>query len=634
VFCSGGFVRDPVSGAGPEGYAREVSCRVTVVMIEAAEQRGVDPAALADGLPFSLQHLRTRRNWIDWVSWSRLLRNAGRIWSDAELEDVADAMLRAPSLRALVAIASLVTTPQEFNSWMSRSGGRGSRRLFACVETKVRALGPDEIETVDTLPEGYPLPREHWVLRAQGQRSIPQLFGLPDARVQLEQTERGAILRVRYPRVRSLRQRIGGWLSALSWRRGVARELQEAYEELEQRCEELAEQIRARAAAEQENARWAAKVAQAQRFESLGVLAGGIAHDFNNILVGIQGNAAFLLEDVPKGSEAAITAGQIVASAERAAELTRQLLAYTGKAQVRIERVQLAKLAEQTFELVRSGVARGAVLDLASEPEDIWIEADATQVRQVLLNLVVNAVESVDAAPPVVHARTGSVEATSSYLASFIGGEQLPAGRYAYVEVSDDGCGMPPEVIARIFEPFYTTKLSGRGLGLAVTLGIVRAHGGTLRVDSSPDKGTTFRILLPISLEAPEEPDSAASETIRGSGTILVVDDEPAVRSVLEKMLREFGFQVRTAEGGRAALRIFERDPDAIRAVVLDATMPEMDGRATFAALRGISPDVPVLVCSGYAQTETADPASPGPVGFLQKPFNAASLSASLRELL
>jgi signal transduction histidine kinase len=603
-------------------------------LIDAAAARGVDPAELTAGVPYSLEHLRRRRNWIDWASFAVLLGNAGRQLSREQLEEIGESMIRARAYRPLFAIAGLLPSPASFIAWMSSSGARGSKQFFRCVDATCERIGPNEIELVQQVAEGYANPPEFWIVSRSVQRAIPRIFGQPEADVEMEAIERGTRMRIRYREGGSLGRRVGSWLGRTLISKGAKRELKEAYEELQRRCDDLDQQARARAAAEQANAQWAEKIENAQRLESLAVLAGGVAHDFDNLLVGILGNAEILQASLADDPRAGGAAREIVSSARAASDLTHQLLAYAGKARVTVETVELAELVRQTFDMVRSGVARGAILEHARGHEEIWTEADATQLRQVLMNLIANAVESVSDATPIVSVRTGSVQAERSYLDRFQGGGQLPEGLYALVEVSDNGRGMPDEVRERIFDPFYTTKAQGRGLGLAATQGIIAAHAGAIAVQTAPDQGTEFRILLPTTLPSPEKGAADPAPIVRGHGTILVVDDEATVRRVAEKMLRRLGFEVITVDGGQGAVRTVRRDPAAIRAVLLDVTMPGMDGHATFAALRQLAPSLPILVMSGYAEHEGPEALGEPAVDFLPKPFTTSGLSSRLATLL
>jgi signal transduction histidine kinase len=390
---------------------------------------------------------------------------------------------------------------------------------------------------------------------------------------------------------------------------------------------------------EQEAARrrWEAHLLQAQKLESLGVLAGGIAHDFNNLLVAMLGNAGLALTEVEPESRAAECMRDVEAAAVRAAELVRQLLAYAGKGPFAVERVHLRSVVEEMTHLLETSISKKATLKFVYDASVPTVQADATQLRQVAMNLITNASEALGNEPGTITVEIRSVICDERCAEDVIGGGCVPAGTYASLEVSDTGCGMDEETRTRIFDPFFTTKFAGRGLGLAAALGIVRRHGGAVRVSSAPGEGTRFRVLLPSSssVVAPAEADSPAPTSFRGSGTILVVDDELAVRTVAERILGRLGFRVVPAVNGREATEIFRQDPGQFVLVLLDLTMPEMGGEETLLALREYRPDIPVLLTSGYGEQELEDRIPRRErVAFIQKPFQLDELAQKLRSML
>jgi signal transduction histidine kinase len=257
------------------------------------------------------------------------------------------------------------------------------------------------------------------------------------------------------------------------------------------------EVIQQRERAEQERRRLEEKLLQTQKLESLGVLAGGIAHDFNNLLVGVVGNASLLLLDLPPGSPFRPTAEEIQQAGERAAELVRQLLAYAGKGKVVVERCNASRLVEETVVLLKSVISKKVALEYRLVEDLPEIEADATQMRQIIMNLITNASESIGDDRGVIRISTGVVRADRRYLSKTCLSEDLPEGQYVSLEVADNGCGMDAETRKKIFDPFFSTKVTGRGLGLAAVLGIVRGHRGAIRVESQPRAGTKFCVLFP-----------------------------------------------------------------------------------------------------------------------------------------
>jgi two-component system cell cycle sensor histidine kinase/response regulator CckA len=380
-----------------------------------------------------------------------------------------------------------------------------------------------------------------------------------------------------------------------------------------------------------------AKMQQAQKLESLGVLAGGVAHDFNNLLTGILGNASLILMDLPHGSPARHGLEQIETASKRAADLTNQMLAYSGKGRFVVEPINLSRLVEETADLFRSAISKKVALrcDL---PEALpAIRADATQVRQVVMNLITNASDAIGDRSGLITVRTGVMTVDWEYLGTTYLDDALPEGDYVYVEVGDTGCGMDEATKAKIFDPFFTTKFTGRGLGLAAVLGIVRGHQGAIKVYSEIGRGTTFRVLFPSSDQPAAEVDRAADAepAWRGHGTILVIDDEETVRAVASRVLEQIGFTVHAARNGRQGLELLTRHADDVVLALLDLTMPDMNGQEAFHELRRIRPDVRVILSSGYTEQDaTAQFAGEGLAGFIQKPYNAGSLITKIRDVL
>jgi len=399
----------------------------------------------------------------------------------------------------------------------------------------------------------------------------------------------------------------------------------------------IAQDITERKQAEEERQRLEAQVQQAQKLESLGILAGGIAHDFNNLLTGILGNASLALMDLSENAPARPSIEQIEKSSLRAAELTNQMLAYSGRGSFVVVPVDLSKLIWEMMELLESSISKKVTVQHKLRDDLPAVEADVAQIRQVIMNLIVNASEAIGDGEGVITVATGVMDADRGFLAETYMGENLPEGRYVYLEVSDTGRGMDAETKSKIFDPFFTTKFAGRGLGLAATLGIVRGHRAAIKVDSRPARGSTFRVLFPCSDHPAEDLSAAATERKADpleSGTILVVDDEEAVRQVATRALERAGFTVVTASNGREAVEIFRTHADAIAAVLLDRTMPAMDGEEAFDEIRRIRPDAPVVLSSGYSEQEASEKfAGRGLSGFLRKPYQARSLVEKLREV-
>ncbi len=388
---------------------------------------------------------------------------------------------------------------------------------------------------------------------------------------------------------------------------------------------------------EEERQRLEEQLQHAQKLESLGVLAGGIAHDFNNLLTGVLGNAEIALMDLPPEVPARTQLQAISTAAQRAAELTKQMLAYSGKGRFVVQHLNLSTLVEEMANLLEVSISKKAVVSYDFARDLPPIEADATQIRQIIMNLMTNASEAIGNTSGAISVGTGVMEADRPYLSETYLDEQLPEGFYVYLEVSDTGCGFEKETMEKLFDPFFTTKFTGRGLGLAAVLGIVRGHGGAVKVSSEPARGSTFRVLFPCSEEAAKAPTQATvgDESWRGSGTILVVDDEEIVRRVTKMMLESLGFTVLMAQDGREALEVFRRRADEIALVVLDLTMPYLDGEETLRELLRIRPNVKTILSSGYNEQDLTDRfAGKGLSAFIQKPYRPDQLRKRVRQAL
>ncbi len=392
---------------------------------------------------------------------------------------------------------------------------------------------------------------------------------------------------------------------------------------------------RKRAAADQEQLE--RKLQDTQKLESLGVLAGGIAHDFSNLLTGILGNASLAAMELPVGSPVQAYIDQISKASLRAADLCKQMLAYSGKGRFVVQRLQLNKLVEETTQLLQLSISKQAVLRFNLYPTLPVIEADGTQIRQVVMNLVINASEAIGSKSGVISVTTGLTRVDRTYLGGTLLAPELPEGTYVHLEVSDSGTGMTPETQAKIFEPFFTTKFTGRGLGLAAVLGIVRGHKGAIKIYSEPGRGTTFKLLFPCATGDEElgAADGIAKDLWRGHGCVLVVDDDESVRSTASAMLRKLGFEAALARDGREAVSAFRAEPDRFALVLMDLTMPHLDGEQAFAELRRIRPNARVVLMSGFNQHEAVSRfTGKGLASFLQKPFQVESLSATLQGAL
>jgi PAS domain S-box-containing protein len=378
-----------------------------------------------------------------------------------------------------------------------------------------------------------------------------------------------------------------------------------------------------------------AKLRETQKLESLGVLAGGIAHDFNNLLTGMLGNASLLSETLA-GSREAETAEALVEASERMARLTQQMLAYSGKGRLVVTSLDLSHEVTRIATLIHASIPKHVELHLTLAKDIPFVEADASQIQQVVMNLVINAAESIGPEGGTVELTTASRQLTDRPIDGNLFPRNLRAGPYVCVTVTDTGCGMDEQTKSRIFDPFFTTKFTGRGLGLSAVLGAVRGHKGLLTVKSSPGSGTTFEIYLPASDEPLVRPGAPSTTAIpaQGSGTILVVDDEDVVQRIARTALERAGYRVLTAWNGQEGLDLYAAHRSEIVAVLLDLTMPKMDGAETLRRLRELDESLAVIASSGYDETNASKHFGGGITAFLQKPYKASALAYKISSVL
>jgi Signal transduction histidine kinase regulating C4-dicarboxylate transport system len=404
--------------------------------------------------------------------------------------------------------------------------------------------------------------------------------------------------------------------------------------ELKAALEKLKHESTERERFEEERRMIERKLEETQRLEGLGMLAGGVAHDFNNILTGILASATLAGMDVAPESEVGQHLKRIEENSVRAAGLCQQLLVYAGKGQVSAAALDLNVLLRETLQLLHASVPKDADLQLELAPTLPLIAGDAARLRQVFMNLVLNAAEALEAAPRRIRLATRTVNLDEVALKKTAFRGEAKAGHYVMLEIADTGGGMTPDTLSRIFEPFFTTKFTGRGLGLCAVLGIVRGHGGAMHVETEYGRGTTFRVYLPVSgsteSAAPEKP---AAAKVKGKGRILVVDDEEAVRLVAAAAIRRQGFESLVASDGTEAVEMVQKDPTELAGVLLDMTMPRMDGLTTLVELRKIQPNLPVVLMSGHDQGDVARKLEGhGNVSMLQKPFTVDELQRCATE--
>ncbi len=364
----------------------------------------------------------------------------------------------------------------------------------------------------------------------------------------------------------------------------------------------------------------------AQKMEGLGLLAGGIAHDFNNLLVAILGQADMALTDLADSSRVQKCLDAIKRASIRASDLTAQMLAYAGKSSPELAPRNLNRLIEEISRLLSSSIPRKVKLEMDLAENLPAVEMDVTQIRQVVLNLITNAGEAIGNKPGCIRVSTALSKTDPCGEAAQSGGRT-----WVQLQVADDGCGMSRKTIEKIFEPFFSTKYSGRGLGMSAVQGIVRRHGGNLSVQSTPGEGTTFRLALPASSREVAEPAEPPQQEVRAFNktcrSILVVDDEEDVRDILTAMLESSGFVVITAPDGPSGLEVLREQGEDIAAVILDMTMPVMSGDEVLTDIRRMLPEMPVLLCSGYEERQAMQMVGAGDIsGFIAKPFQLKPL--------
>jgi PAS domain S-box-containing protein len=399
----------------------------------------------------------------------------------------------------------------------------------------------------------------------------------------------------------------------------------------------IIQDISERKKAEEERARLDIQMRDLQKLESLGILAGGLAHDFNNLLMAILGHTSLLQNELSSSSSLKPDLDNIEKAAHQASEICRQMLAYSGRGKFVVQNIQLSSLVKDMLELLKTSMSKKVELKLQLDENIPAIQADITQIRQVLLNLITNASEALEDRNGYISLATGVKECSAEYISTLLFHEDMKEGPYAYLQVSDNGIGMDKQTMEHIFDPFFTTKFMGRGLGLAAVLGIIRGHHGGIQIHSSPGKGTTFIVYLPVmdtmDIKTEEEPVAVAKKW-RAQGNVLLVDDEEAVRTVAKLMLEKIGYSVYTASDGQEALKIYRMLQSQIDFILLDMTMPQMDGEETFNELIKINPQAKVILSSGVTEQEIKTRFNAkGLAGFIQKPYTLSGLRENLKSI-
>lgn len=388
--------------------------------------------------------------------------------------------------------------------------------------------------------------------------------------------------------------------------------------------------------AEEERAELNKQILQSQKLEGLGVMARGLAHDFNNLLTPVQGNADLVARGLPDDSRLQSYVKGIVTAAKRAADLCNQLLAYAGSGIQTKLPTDVSKEVSDLQELFRSSISKKTVLSQSLAPGLPLIMADQTQLRQIILNLLINASEALEGEAGEVTLKTGSVTLNAVEVQKLLPSSDLPAGDYVFIEVTDTGIGMDEETKNNLFNPFFSTKFTGRGLGMSAVLGIVRNHSGGIDVASQLGKGSTFTVYFPatdmaaLGLSVPE-----AQSSVELTGSVLLIDDEQQVLEVGRQVLETMGFQVHTASNGVEALRVFKEHQRTLSCIILDMLMPVLDGEDTLKEIRKTAPNMPVIIVSGFSAGEYIERLSNDPnVTMLNKPYEIEDLEQALARMI
>ena len=371
-----------------------------------------------------------------------------------------------------------------------------------------------------------------------------------------------------------------------------------------------------------------------QKLESLGLLAGGVAHDFGNLLGSISAESELLLAALPKDAPVSAGLHQICDLAMHAAKIVRELMAYAGHESSALEEVNIARLAAEMLHLLKPSISKRATLRMDLQPDLAPVQGNSVQIRQVIMNLVMNASESLADQEGVISLSVKELRGRDSQIEL---GFDSPESRCIQLAISDTGCGMSKETQAKAFDPFYTTKGKGRGLGLAAVQGIVRAHGGTIKVFSGIGQGTRFEVLLPaMDRSQPPQRAGAVPADVResgGSGTVLVVEDEELLRRIVSNVFRDKGLSVIEAADGESAIELFRANLSGIDAVLLDMTLPVMSGQQVFRELRRLRPDIKVILTTAYSQDfDLMNAEAERPWRFIRKPYRLAELSTLLKD--
>ncbi|MEW5847836.1 MAG: response regulator [Myxococcota bacterium] len=633
----------------------EVSCRATLVCLEQLDQLGIPRARLVEGLPVELAHLERTRSRLSWDVYVDVMeRFEALVGGAVALEQTGEMSTGTGAFQFFHRIARLTTEPAWVYRFVFQFFGPA---MFSNVRNTMEEVAPRRYRFTLEIPPTYRDCPAFFRISAGAFRTSPTVFGYPRADVVMQLTPRRAVYDVTVPDGGTApRTRVREWVARSLWAkesldvlrelqdelRGGYHGLQEANQRIQEQKQLLERAMEEQRRVEQENRHLERQLHRAQKLEGLGLLAGGIAHDFNNLLTVIVANLELAQAGMPhaEGEVLGYLEG-IREAATRAGDLTRQLLAYAGRRPPTLRAFDLGALVGNVGNLLRAAFPRHVALIFHGSEGLPPVHGDPAQLQQVIMNLITNAAEAAHGERGTITLRTGVTKVDEARRLRANLGEGAAPGDYVFFEVADDGVGMDDEVLGRIFDPFFSTKGEGRGLGLSAILGIIRGHRGLLEVETRAGAGSLFRVLLPLrrgedSRVAPSPSTKATpGGGWRGRGVVLVVDDEELVRESVARMLERLGFEVRTATDGADAVDRVRAHEGSWAAILLDLSMPRMGGEQAFRAIRALRPDARVVLCSGNLDDRVVqDLLGEGLAGVLPKPFRAQELATLLQRVL
>jgi signal transduction histidine kinase/ActR/RegA family two-component response regulator len=617
----------------PELVGREVSVRALVPLWQAVQAKGVDPEQLVIGTGYALAHLRNPRARISWPAFFRFMSNMGELFDDDELVAAGSRTLDSPLFRALLLPGRLLFGVIDTYRWVFGPNGPPSQ-LFAAHHGRLRELAPGLLQLDMRMSPGYAPSRENYLLMRGLLMNLSCVLGAGPAEVTLQSVSDGATFQIRVRETRGALSSLRGLFAWMFAAKSAGEELRRAHLELYERYVELQREIEARGRIEVERQHLEEQLRQAQKMEAVGRLAGGVAHDFNNLLSIILSYSSILIDRTTPHDPMRTDLQEIQKAGQRAASLTRQLLAFSRQQVVQARVLDLNQIIRDMENMIRHLVGEDVELTIVSQPGLGKVKADPVHLEQVIMNIVVNARDAMPQGGKLT-IETANVELDQSYAEDHLG---VVPGPHVMLAIRDTGIGMDDTVQARMFEPFFTTKAKdkGTGLGLSTVFGIVKQSAGSIWVYSEPGRGSAFKVYLPETnaseLHAVPRP-LVGSE--RGSETILVVDDEEQIRVVTRGILERNGYSVLDAASAAEALLVCTSHQGALDLLLTDVIMPEMGGRELADRVVAMQPGIQVIFMSGYTDDVLVrDGALNAELVFLQKPIRSDTLLQKVREVL